>query len=41
MFDLQLDGSPHVPGVGDHLAQPGDGLRLRYTMYRQQSRIFR
>jgi 3-hydroxyacyl-CoA dehydrogenase, NAD binding domain len=24
MFDLQLGGSPHVPGVSDQLAQPGD-----------------
>jgi hypothetical protein len=29
MFDLQLGRSPHVPRVGDQLAQPGDlhGLR--------------
>jgi hypothetical protein len=24
MFDLPLGGSPHVPGIGDQLAPPGD-----------------
>ena len=32
MFDLQLGGSPHVPGVSDQLAQPAMSMRSSRTI---------